>query len=92
MESKAIKVFEIIVPLEIKKLKGGDYLATSHVLRGLVAEGRTLAETLEIAQDVARKLIVSYQEHGDPLPAGLRKQMKRRSKTSRLQIPVAVNY
>ena len=32
-----------------------------------VAQGRTLAETLQIAQDVAGKLIESYREHGDPL-------------------------
>jgi antitoxin HicB len=38
-----------------------------------VAQGRTIAETIEIAQDVARKLIESYVEHGDPIPRGLRK-------------------
>jgi antitoxin HicB len=38
-----------------------------------VAQGRTIAETIEIAHDVARKLIESYEEHGDPLPPGIRK-------------------
>ena len=33
---------------------------------------RTVAEAVEISQDVARKLIESYREHGDPLPKGLR--------------------
>jgi predicted RNase H-like HicB family nuclease len=33
------------------------YLATSDELQGLVAQGRTVAETLEIARDVARKLL-----------------------------------
>jgi len=33
------------------------FLATSDELPGLVAEGRTVAEALEIARDVARKLI-----------------------------------
>jgi predicted RNase H-like HicB family nuclease len=37
-----------------------------------VAQGRTIAETLEIAQDVARRLIESYIEHGDPLPPVVR--------------------
>jgi predicted RNase H-like HicB family nuclease len=37
-------------------------------LPGLVAQGRTIAETMEIAQDIARKLIESYIEFGDPLP------------------------
>ena len=43
-------------------------LATSDNLQGLVAQGRTIAETMEIAQDVARKLIESFIEFGDPLP------------------------
>ena len=59
---------ERLVEIEIEKLPEGGYVATSPVLPGLVAQGRTLAETLEIAQDVARKLIESYLEHGDPLP------------------------
>jgi len=62
---------ERLVEIEVQKLPEGGYLATSPVLRGLVAQGRTLAETLEIAQDVARKLIESYLEHDDPLPPGL---------------------
>lgn len=59
---------EYIVSLKIEKLEDGAYLATSDTLQGLVAEGRTIAEAMEIAQDVARKLIESYIEHGDPLP------------------------
>jgi predicted RNase H-like HicB family nuclease len=62
---------ERLVEIEVQKLPEGGYLATSPVLSGLVAQGRTLAETLEIAQGVARKLIESYREHGEPLPPGL---------------------
>lgn len=62
---------ETIVPIKIEPLAEGGYLATSDVLPGLVAQGRTIAEAIEIAQDVARKLIESYAEHGDPLPAGV---------------------
>jgi len=62
---------ECLVEIEVESLPEGGYLATSPVLKGLVAQGRTLAETLEIAQDVARKLIESYLEHGDPLPPEL---------------------
>ncbi len=36
-----------------------------------MAQGRTLAETMEIAHDVARKILESYEEHGDPLPPGI---------------------
>jgi predicted RNase H-like HicB family nuclease len=32
-------------------------LATSDDVQGLVAQGRTVAETVEIARDVARKLL-----------------------------------
>ena len=78
---------EILLDLTIQPLEEGGYLATSPDLPGLVAQGRTQAETLEIAQDVARKLIESYQEHGDPLPAAL--QVKRSSR-ARLKIPVSV--
>ena len=48
---------ERIVNLHIEKLPEGVYLATSDDVQGLVAQGRTLAETLEIARDVAKKLI-----------------------------------
>ena len=48
---------EKLLNLYIQKLPEGVYLATSDDLPGLVAQGRTVAETLEIARDVARKLI-----------------------------------
>ncbi len=62
---------EKILNLKIEYLPEGYYLATSKVLPGLIAQGRTIAETLEIAKDVARKLIESYIEHGDELPPDL---------------------
>ncbi|OFX55529.1 MAG: DUF1902 domain-containing protein [Bacteroidetes bacterium GWA2_30_7] len=45
------------INLHIEKLPEGYYLATSDDIQGLVAQGRTIAETLEIARDVAKKLI-----------------------------------
>ncbi|MEQ8303888.1 MAG: hypothetical protein RIB47_10890 [Cyclobacteriaceae bacterium] len=48
---------EKIVNLHIQKLPEGLYLATSDTIQGLVAQGRTIAETIEIAKDVAKKLI-----------------------------------
>ena len=62
---------EYKLPLQITKVENGQFLAVSESFPGLVAQGRTVAETVEIAQDVARKLIESYREHGDPLPEGL---------------------
>ncbi|HEY2384621.1 MAG TPA: type II toxin-antitoxin system HicB family antitoxin [Terriglobia bacterium] len=63
---------ETVINLDIESLPEGGYVATSHDLPGLVAQGRTIAECAEIAQDVARKLVESYVEHGDPLPSKLR--------------------
>jgi predicted RNase H-like HicB family nuclease len=54
--------------LTIESLREGGYVATSPDLPGLVAQGSTVAETMEIAKDVARKIIESYIAHGDPLP------------------------
>jgi predicted RNase H-like HicB family nuclease len=49
--------------LQIKKLPEGFYLATSNGIQGLIAQGRTLAETLEIARDVVKKLIESQEKY-----------------------------
>lgn len=48
---------EKIVNLHIEKLPEGFYLATSDNVQGLIAQGRTIAETIEIARDVAKKLL-----------------------------------
>ena len=48
---------EHLLNLHIEHLPEGVYLATSDDVQGLVAQGRTIAETIEIARDVAKKLI-----------------------------------
>ncbi len=48
---------EQIINIHIEKLPEGVYLATSEEAPGLVAQGRTVTETLEIARDVAKKLM-----------------------------------
>jgi len=48
---------EKLLNLHIEKLPEGVYLATSEDLPGLVALGKTIAKTLEIARDVAQKLL-----------------------------------
>ncbi|MDO9141592.1 MAG: type II toxin-antitoxin system HicB family antitoxin, partial [Methylobacter sp.] len=48
---------EQIINLHIERLPEGVYLATSDDISGLIAQGRTITETLEIARDVARKLL-----------------------------------
>lgn len=53
---------ERMIRLHIERLPEGVYLATSDDVQGLVAQGRTIAETMEIARDVARKIIEVQQE------------------------------
>ncbi len=63
---------ELILNIHLERLPEGVFLATSDDLPDLLAQGETVEETLEIAQDVARKLIESYREWGDELPATLK--------------------
>ncbi len=53
---------ELAIRIQVEELPGGVVLATSDELQGLVAQGRTVAEALEIARDVARKLIEARRE------------------------------
>ncbi len=53
---------ERIVNLHIEKLPEGFYLATSENVQGLIVQGRTISETIEIAKDVAKKLIEAQEE------------------------------
>lgn len=53
---------ERLFHLHIERLPQGGFLATSKDIQGLVAQGRTVQETIEIARDVARKLLEAQQE------------------------------
>ena len=54
--------------LHIEKLPEGLYLATSDEVQGLIAQGRTIQETIEIARDVAKRLIEAQEaRHGERL-------------------------
>ncbi len=53
---------EQIANLHIEKLPEGVYLATCKDIPGLLAQGRTITETLEIARDVAKKLLEAQTE------------------------------
>ena len=55
---------ELAIRIQVEELPEGPFLATSHELPGLVAQGRTVAEALEIARDVARKLLEARREQG----------------------------
>jgi predicted RNase H-like HicB family nuclease len=62
---------ETTIQLLVEVLDEGGYVATSPDVPGLVAQGRTLVETVEIAQGLTRKIAESCIEHGDPLPPAL---------------------
>jgi predicted RNase H-like HicB family nuclease len=53
---------EYMIQLHIERLPEGGYLATSDAVQGLVAQGRTIQETIEIARDVAKKLIEAQSD------------------------------
>ena len=55
---------EHVINLHIEHLPEGVYLATSEDVQGLIAQGRTIQETIEIARDVAKKLLES--QAGNP--------------------------
>lgn len=59
---------EFAIALHIEPLEEGGYVATSSDVPGLIAQGRTIVECVEIAQGVARKIAESCIAHGDPLP------------------------
>ena len=65
MLSPMLLLMEQIIHLHIEKLPEGVYLATSNEVAGLVAQGRTITETLEIARDVAKKLLEAQAERKD---------------------------
>lgn len=54
---------EKLITVQIEKLPEGYFLATSDDIQGLVAQGRTVSETMEIARDVARKLMEAKGGH-----------------------------
>ena len=51
-----------MIQLRIEKLPEGLYLATSDEMQGLIAQGRTIQETIAIAGDVAKKLIEAQRQ------------------------------
>lgn len=81
---------EIVLNLKLEPLAEGGFLATSADLPGLVVQGRTRAETMELAQANARILIEVYLSENLPLPPLLRRISKRRPRTLSLPLPVAM--
>jgi len=59
---------ELALQVRVEELPERLYLATSDELPGLVAQGRTVAEALDIARDVARRIIEARSEREGPIP------------------------
>ncbi len=72
-QERITSVDEAAIRLHIEPLAEGGYVATSRDVPGLVAEGRSITEAVEIAQGLTRKIVESCIEHGDSLPPLLAK-------------------
>lgn len=59
------------ITLEIQRLDEGPYLGTSPDLPGLIVQGATPEEVVDLAPDIARELIEVMIETGQPLPPSL---------------------
>ena len=59
------------ITLEIQRLEEGPYLGTSPDLPGLIVQGATPEEVVDLAPDVARELIEIMIETGQSLPPSL---------------------
>ena len=76
--------------VKLEPLEEGGFVATSSDLPGLVVQGRTRAETMELAQANARILMEVYLSEKLPLPPALRRVFKRKPKALTLLLPVAL--
>ncbi len=81
---------EIVLNVKVEALREGGFLATSNELPGLVVQGRTRTEALELAQANARILMEVYLAEKLPLPRILRRAFKRKSRTIQMPLPVSI--
>ncbi len=81
---------ERIANLHIEKLPEGVYLATSDDIPGLVAQGRTITETVEIARDVAKKLLEAQSERQKQIPLADTGHPVQTGKEGRIQVRKAL--
>jgi antitoxin HicB len=80
---------EAVIRLVLEPLDEGGYVASSPDVPGLVAQGRNVSETVEIAQDVIRKIAETCLEHGFALPPALALQLTGNERIE-LNIPVSI--
>lgn len=80
---------EAAIRLHLEPLEEGGFVATSPDVPGLVAEGRSVVEAVEIAQKLARQIAEVCIEYGDPLPAAFQQTLGDRP--TDLTIPVGID-
>ena len=61
------------ITLAVEQLQEGPYLGTSPELPGLIVQGATAEEVIDLAPDIARDLIAVMVETGQELPTALRR-------------------
>ncbi|MBK9167507.1 MAG: type II toxin-antitoxin system HicB family antitoxin [Bryobacterales bacterium] len=61
---------ELRIRIRVEELPEGVFVATSDEVQGLVAQGRTVAEALDLARNVARKIIEARRERGEQTSRG----------------------
>ncbi len=59
------------LPIEIRSLEEGGYLATSSVLPGFLVQAETVEGVLKLAPGIAQTMIEAMREKGVPLPRAL---------------------
>lgn len=73
----------------VEPLEEGGFLATSPDLPGLVVQGRTRTEVMELAQANARLLMDVYLAEKLPLPPTLRRALRRKPRPVTFSLPVS---
>ena len=57
-----------IVPVEVESLDEGGYLAICPTIPGCHAQGDSIAQVIDIVQDIARIILELRVEHGQGIP------------------------
>lgn len=78
----------ITIDISVEPLEEGVFLATSKDLPGLIAEGETVEQTLETAQDLARIILKLHSDKNIPLPERIKQQIDNNPKKTKFKIPV----
>ena len=81
---------EVVLNIRLQALDEGGFLVTSPDLPGLVVQGRTRTEAMELAQANARILMEVYLSEKLPLPPAMRRMFKRKARSLNLPLPVSL--